>query len=59
VANGQLFVYDPAGMQIAEIDVPERPIDIVFGGTDGRTLFILSHHVLFSVRVGRSQRVSN
>jgi sugar lactone lactonase YvrE len=46
-------------MQIAEIDVPERPIDIVFGGTDGRTLFILSHHVLFSVRVGRSQRVSN
>ncbi|HUD56205.1 MAG TPA: glycosyl hydrolase family 28-related protein [Terracidiphilus sp.] len=51
VANGQIFVYDPAGKQIAEIDVPERPIDLVFGGADGRTLFILSHRALFSVRV--------
>jgi pectate lyase-like protein/SMP-30/gluconolaconase/LRE-like protein len=51
IANGQIFVYDPAGKQIAEIDVPDRPIDIVFGGTDGRTLFILSHSALFSVRV--------
>jgi hypothetical protein len=51
VANGQIFVYDPVGKQIAEIDVPERPIDIVFGGADGRTLFILSHRALFSVRV--------
>jgi hypothetical protein len=53
VANGQIFVYDPAGKQIAEIDVPERPIDMVFAGGDRRTLFILSHHALFSVRVRR------
>jgi sugar lactone lactonase YvrE len=51
VANGQIMVYDPAGQQIAEIDVPERPIDLVFGGGDRRTLFILAHHALFSVRV--------
>ncbi len=51
VANGQIFVYNPGGKEIAEIDVPERPIDIVFGGTDGRTLFILSHHSLFSARI--------
>ena len=51
VANGQIFVYNPAGRQIARIDVPERPIDIVFGGPGGRTLFILAHHALFAVRV--------
>jgi hypothetical protein len=51
VANGQIFVYDRAGRQIARIDVPERPIDIVFGGADGRTLFILAHHALFAVKV--------
>ena len=51
VANGQIFVYNPAGVKIAEIDVPERPIDIVFGGTDHRTLFILAHHALFAGKV--------
>ena len=51
VANGQIFVYDRQGKQIGRIDVPERPIDIVFGGADGRTLFILAHHALFSVKV--------
>lgn len=51
VANGQIFVYDPAGKQIAQIDVPERPIDVIFGGSDHRTLFILTHHALFAVKV--------
>ncbi len=51
IANGQVFVYSPEGSQIAEIDVPERPIDIVFGGADHRTLFILAHHALFAVNV--------
>ncbi|MFZ1013700.1 MAG: glycosyl hydrolase family 28-related protein [Terracidiphilus sp.] len=51
VANGQVFVYNPAGKQIAEIDLPQRPIDIAFGGADGRTLFVLTHHALFAVKV--------
>ena len=55
VANGQIFVYDPTGKQIAQIDVPERPIDIIFGGEDRRTLFILAHHSLFAVKVRGSQ----
>ena len=49
VANGQIFVYDSAGKQIGRIDVPERPVDIVFGGPGGRTLFVLSHHALYAV----------
>jgi sugar lactone lactonase YvrE len=51
VANGQIFVYSPAGSQIGRIDVPERPIDIVFGGAGHRTLFILGHHALYAVKV--------
>lgn len=51
VANGQVFVYAPNGKQIAEIDVPERPLQLVFGGADHRTLFILAHHALFSAHV--------
>lgn len=51
VANGQIFVYAPGGSQIAEIDVPERPLQLVFGGPDHRTLFILAHHALFAARV--------
>jgi sugar lactone lactonase YvrE len=55
VANGQIFVYDPAGNEIGQIDVPERPIDIIFGGADHRTLFILAHHALFAVAIRSSE----
>ena len=51
VANGQIFIYEPGGKQIGEVDVPERPLQLVFGGSDHRTLFVLAHHALFSVRV--------
>ncbi|MGA2909147.1 MAG: glycosyl hydrolase family 28-related protein [Terracidiphilus sp.] len=51
VANGQIFVYNPAGKLIGQIDVPERPINIVFGGADCHMLFILAHHALFAVKV--------
>jgi hypothetical protein len=51
VANGQVFVYAQDGHQIAEIDVPERPLQLIFGGSDRRTLFILAHHALFSAQV--------
>jgi Pectate lyase superfamily protein/SMP-30/Gluconolactonase/LRE-like region len=51
VANGQVFVYDEAGKKIAEIDVPERPLQLIFGGADRKALFILSHHALFAVKV--------
>jgi hypothetical protein len=49
VANGQIFVYDSKGQSLGRIDVPERPIGLVFGGEDGRTLYVLSHHAIFSV----------
>jgi sugar lactone lactonase YvrE len=50
VANGQVLVYAPDGKQIGQIDVPERPVQILFGGADRHTLFILTHHALYSVK---------
>ena len=50
VANGQIFVYDPAGKAIGQIDVPERPTGLLFGGPDHRTLFILTHRSLYAVK---------
>lgn len=50
LAAGQIYVYHPDGTPAGEIDVPERPISIVFGGKDGRTLFILARTSLYSAR---------
>lgn len=52
VANGQIFVYSANGEQIGRIDVPERPLQLLFGGANVQTLFILTHHSLYSVNVG-------
>jgi sugar lactone lactonase YvrE len=51
LAAGQIFVYRPDGSQIGTIDVPERPIDIVFS-KDGGTLYILARTSLYSVEIG-------
>jgi sugar lactone lactonase YvrE len=49
LAAEQVLVYSPAGKLLGRIDVPERPIDVIFGGTDRRTLYILTHASLYSV----------
>ncbi|MFS2138769.1 glycosyl hydrolase family 28-related protein [Duganella sp. Dugasp56] len=48
VANGQVFVYAPDGKEIGRIDVPERPLQLIFGGDGDGTLFILTHHTLYA-----------
>jgi sugar lactone lactonase YvrE len=50
VANGQVFAYAADGRALGRIDVPERPLQLLFGGADGRTLFILTHHALYAAR---------
>jgi hypothetical protein len=48
VANGQVFVYRPDGALDRRIDVPDRPLQLVIGGADHRTLFIFTHHALYA-----------
>ncbi len=47
------LVYSANGDEVGRIDVPERPLQILFGGANGQTLFILTHHSLYSVNVGQ------
>jgi hypothetical protein len=50
VANGQVFVFDPTGKALGRVDVPDRPLQLIFGGPGKRTLFILTHHALYAVK---------
>jgi len=50
LAAGQLFVYSPAGKLIGTVRIPERPLQIIFGGPDRKTLFILTSSALYSIR---------
>lgn len=49
IAAGQVFVYDRSGHSIGTINVPERPEQLLFGGRDRKTLFILARSSLYSV----------
>lgn len=50
LAAGQVFVYTASGKLATVIRVPERPTNLVFGGRDHRTLFILTNHSIYSIR---------
>jgi sugar lactone lactonase YvrE len=56
LAAGQVYVYDSAGSQIATIPVPERPLQLVFGGPDRRTLFIPARTSLYAVQTSNPGR---
>jgi hypothetical protein len=51
IAAGQIYVFNPAGKQIETIDVPERPLQVLFGGPDRKTLFIAARSSLYSVQL--------
>ena len=54
IAAGQIYVYNSSGKLIDTIEVPDRPIDLVFGGKDRRTLFILARSSLYAVQLRAS-----
>ncbi len=47
IAAGQVFVYNSSGDLIDTIDIPERPSQLLFGGSDGSTLFVLARSSLY------------
>lgn len=51
IAAGQVYVFDPTGRPIAKIDIPERPLQVMFGGNDGCTLFIPSRTSLYAIHM--------
>jgi hypothetical protein len=49
IANGQIFVYRADGSEVGTLSVPDRPVQLLVGGANAQTLFILTHHALYSV----------
>jgi len=50
IAAGQVFAYNSSGALIDTIDIPERPTQLLFGGSDGHTLFVLARSSLYALR---------
>ena len=49
--GGKVYVYDADGKELEQIDVPEGPANVCFGGDDFKTLFITARTSLYSVRM--------
>jgi len=47
VADGEVYIYNKEGKQTGFIHIPERPSTIVFGGKEGKTLFITGRSALY------------
>ena len=56
LAAGQIYVYSPEGRLIDTIKTPARLLQLLFGGSDGKTLYILSHTTPYSVRTRNKGR---
>lgn len=48
-ATGEVFVYGASGILIDAIRLPERPLQLLFGRSDRKMLYILTHTTLYSV----------
>ncbi|WP_310820961.1 SMP-30/gluconolactonase/LRE family protein [Stratiformator vulcanicus] len=44
-------IYSPTGRFIGDIEVPEAPSNVTFGGPDGKTLFITARTGLYSIHM--------
>ena len=49
--GGKVHIYDADGNERQQIDVPEGPANVCFGGDDYKTLFITARTSLYSVRM--------
>jgi len=48
---GNVHIYNADGKELEQIDVPEGPANVCFGGEDFKTLFITARTSLYSIRV--------
>lgn len=49
--GGKVHIYSPDGKKLEQIDVPEGPANVCFGGDDMKTLFITASTSLYSIRM--------
>jgi Pectate lyase superfamily protein/SMP-30/Gluconolactonase/LRE-like region len=51
IADGEIYIFNQEGKPKGIIRVPERPSTIVFGGKDGKTLFITGRSALYKTNI--------
>jgi len=51
IAAGQILVFDSSGKHIETIKVPQRPICLVFGGRERKTMFIMARSSLYKIQM--------
>jgi hypothetical protein len=51
IANGQVFVFAADGAEIGRIDIPERPLQLLVDDRARKTLFVVTHHAVYSVAI--------
>jgi gluconolactonase len=49
--GGKVHIYSADGKKLEQIDVPEGPANVCFGGDDLKTLFITASTSLYSIRM--------
>jgi gluconolactonase len=48
---GRVLIYDKKGEKVGEIELPESPSNLCFGGKDRKTLFITARTSVYTVRM--------
>jgi gluconolactonase len=49
LTSGTVKVYDPQGKKIDDIEFPEKPSNVCFGGKNGKTLFVTARTGFYSL----------
>jgi hypothetical protein len=49
IADGELYMYGPGGKIIRTYPIPERPSTLVFGGKEGKVLYITGRSALYRI----------
>jgi len=48
---GKVLIFNPGGEKIGEIEIPENPSNLCFGGKDRKTLFITARTSVYTLRM--------
>jgi gluconolactonase len=51
LTSGKVWVYSPKGNLIEEIEFPEKPANVVFGGKERKTLFVTARTSVYTLRM--------
>jgi gluconolactonase len=51
LTDDTVAIYNPDGRHVLDIEVPERPANVAFGGPDGTTLFITARTSLYAIEM--------